>query len=165
MVPPGGPTGEPVGDGHQGDGQYSFCVSARSGAPPGTVFDLLADAPGWRRWAGPMIRRSSWERGTGAEGSIRRLGRPPVVAREQIVVSEAPSHHAYVQLSGIPMHRYRADVHLSERDGGTIIEWCGSFDAAIPGSGPLLRLALRRTVAGFARHLAAAAEARTAGDA
>ena len=61
-----------------------------------------------------MIGHSSFERHgapePGGVGAIRKLGRWPVYGREEVVASEAPSHHAYVLLSGQPVRNYRADV-------------------------------------------------------
>src|SRR2546421_8356635 len=59
----------------------SYEVTARSSAPPERLFELISDAPGWPRWAGPLIGHGSWEReGTpppGGVGAIRKIGRWP----------------------------------------------------------------------------------------
>ena len=148
-----------------GDGHYRFCVHAASTADPTTVFAVLADAEHWSEWAGPFVARSSWEgTGRGEVGSVRQLGRFPVIAREQVVVNEPPERYAYVQLSGVPARTYRADVSLEPRlHGGTWVEWCGDLEPSIRGTGPMLRLFLSRTVSAFARRLAVAAEHRTVG--
>jgi hypothetical protein len=62
----------------------------------------------------------------------------------------------YVMLSGLPVREYRAEVVLSDADGGgTDITWRSSFLPRIPGSGPLFRALMRGIVGGFARRLAA----------
>jgi uncharacterized protein YndB with AHSA1/START domain len=142
----------------------SYSVTARSAAPPESVFDLLADAPSWPRWAGPVIASSSWERegdpAPGGVGAIRKLGRWPKFGREQIVASEPPSHHAYTMLSGNPVRNYRADVSLTPDGNGTLITWSATFEPSIPGTGRLLEGFYRRLIGSFARRLAAYAEQR-----
>jgi hypothetical protein len=146
--------------------QRHFEVQATSAAPPGTVYRLLADAPSWTGWAGPLITRARWEvmpRPDGA-GGVRRLGRPPFMVREEIVVAEPPFHHGYRMVSGQPVRSYRADVRLVELEGpagrapGTRIEWTGVVVALVPGTGWLVQRLLRRMLHRFARGLATAAE-------
>lgn len=136
----------------------SYEVTARSAAPPERVFALLADATSWPCWAGPLIAHGSWERqgdpAPGGVGAIRKLGRRPMFGREQIVVSEPPSHHAYVLLTGNPVRNYRADVVLTPDGDGTLIRWSATFEPRIPGTGRLLEGTYRRLIGSFARRLA-----------
>lgn len=146
----------------------SFEVVARSAAPPDRVFALLADGAGWARWAGPLVRRSSWERegdpAPGGVGSVRRLGSARVFSREEVVAYDPPRHLGYTILSGQPVRSYRADVRLQATDGGgTEIRWAATFVPRLPGTGRLLRGWLRTVVASFARRLAAAAAHGAAG--
>ena len=141
---------------------YSYEVTARSAAPPARVFALLADATSWPRWAGPVIGHGSWEReGTpapGGVGAIRKLGRAPVYAREEILTYEPPSHHAYTIVSGNPVRNYRADVHLVPDGDGTRITWRGTFDPLVPGTGRMLNAFYRKLIGNTAKRLAAYAE-------
>ena len=77
---------------------------------------MLADATRWREWAGSMITVSEWERegdpAPGGVGAIRRLGRPPAYAREQILEYDPPRHLAYTIVSGLPVNGYHADIDL-----------------------------------------------------
>ena len=95
-------------------GEYSFSAEATSAASPDAVFAILADATGWKDWAGWFIRESSWEReGTpapGGVGAIKRLGAKPVYSREETVEYDPPQRYAYRILSGQPVKAYRADV-------------------------------------------------------
>ena len=140
----------------------SYEVTARSAAPPERVFELLADATSWPRWAGPVIAHGSWERvgdpAPGGVGAIRKLGRWPMFGREQIVAAEPPSHQAYTMLSGNPVHNYRADIALAPAGDGTLITWTATFEPSIPGTGLLLEAVYRRLIGSFARRLAAHAE-------
>ena len=141
---------------------YEFSAEATSSASPAKVFDLLADAPGWTTWAGPLIRDASWAReGTpppGGVGAVRRLGARPFYASEEIVEYERPRRLSYTILSGQPARNYRADVDLTPVDRGTHIRWAGSFEPKIPGTGPAMRWYLRLIIAGFTRRLARHAE-------
>jgi hypothetical protein len=140
----------------------SYQVTAASSTPPERVFDLLADAAGWSRWAGPMVVRSWWELegepAPGGVGAIRRLGLGALSSREQIVEYDAPHRLAYTWLTSFPVRDYRAEVRLSPADGGTGISWRGKFRPAFPGGGPVMRRFFLATVGGFARRLAAESE-------
>ena len=141
---------------------YSYEVRARSSAPPERVFELLADATSWPRWAGPLVAHGSWERegspAPGGVGAVRKVGRWPAFGREQVVVSEPPLHHAYTTLSGNPVRNYRADVSLAPYRDGTSITWAATFEPRIPGTGRLLERTYERLVGSFARRLATYAE-------
>jgi hypothetical protein len=143
-----------------------FAVQVTSTASPEQLYLLLADAPTWCSWAGPLIKRSEWEvePGPSGIGGIRSLGRPPFMVREQIVEADPAHHHGYRMISGQPLRSYVANVHLVEVEGAagqvahTSIEWAGTMVALIPGTGWVMERLLRRMIAGFARRLAAAAE-------
>jgi uncharacterized protein YndB with AHSA1/START domain len=141
---------------------FSYEVTARSAAPPERVFALIADAPGWKRWAGPMIGHASWERegdpAPGGIGAIRKVGRWPAFGHEQIVAYEPPTHHAYTMARGNPVRNYRADVHLVSDGTGTRITWGATFDPLIPGTGAAVNAFYRRFIAGLVKRLAAYAE-------
>ena len=133
----------------------SYEVTASSSAPPERVFDLLADATSWHRWAGFFIGHSSW-----ARDGVRKAGRWPVYAYEEVIVNDRPTHHAYT-LTGNPVKNFRADVYLTPNGSGTTITWGASFDPLIPGTGGLLTAFYRRLIGSFARRLARYAEAST----
>ncbi|HEV2368697.1 MAG TPA: SRPBCC family protein [Acidimicrobiales bacterium] len=140
-----------------------YDVTARSSAPPDAVFRLLEDGAGWSRWAGPMVRWSSWETPTpapgpaGTVGWVRLLGTKLVHSREEIVAHDPPRLLAYEVRSGWPVRRYRAEVRLTPDAAGTRIDWSGRFEPVVPGTGAVLLSLTRRMVAGFARRLAATA--------
>jgi Polyketide cyclase / dehydrase and lipid transport len=143
---------------------YEFTVS--STASPEAVFAVLADATRWREWAGFMITVSEWERegdpAPGGVGAIRRLGRPPAYASEQILEYDPPRHLAYTIVRGLPVRGYHADIDfLGSPDGGTTIRWSGAFEPKIPGTGALFAAVLGRIVHGYATSAAAEAERRT----
>lgn len=138
----------------------SFVVRARSAAPPAAVFALLADAPAWQVWAGPLAPRARWEAGTrGGRGAVRRLGLGPLTVREQVVEHAPPTAFSYVLLTAFRWHGYRADVRLDDDgQGGTTIVWAGRLSSPVPGLAALLEPPFRLMVQDFARRLAAAAD-------
>jgi len=144
---------------------YEFTVVSR--AVPADVFAVLADATRWREWAGRMITVSEWARegdpAPGGVGAVRRLGRPPAFALEQILEYDPPHHLAYTIVRGLPVRGYHADVDLlPTATGGTSIRWAGAFEPKIPGTGALFAAALHRIVHGYAAGAAAEAERRAA---
>jgi uncharacterized protein YndB with AHSA1/START domain len=136
----------------------SYDVRTRTSAPPQVVFDLVADATCWSRWAGPAIRYSGWLRegdpAPGGVGAIRRLGTRFVGTREEITEYDAPHYLAYTILGRQPLRGYRAIVSLDPDADGTRITWAGAFEPAIPGTGRLFAWLLKRMVGGMAVRLA-----------
>ena len=139
----------------------SYEIIERSSASPQAIFDLIADAPGWPRWAGPLAANASWERegdpAPGGVGAIRKVGRWPQYGREQIVEYDPPHHVAYTVLSGVPVRDYRADIDIVPEGAGTMIRWRATFTPKVPGPGRLVAVVLRKIVGGFARRAAKAA--------
>ena len=147
---------------------YEFTVESR--AAPEQVFEVLADATRWREWAGKMITVSEWDRegdpAPGGVGAVRKLGRPPAYALEQIVEYEPPRHLAYTILRGLPVRGYHADIDLAPTPtGGTTIRWAGAFEPKVPGTGALLAATLHRIVHGYAAAAATEAEHRASASA
>jgi uncharacterized protein YndB with AHSA1/START domain len=142
---------------------YELTVASRAG--PAEVFEVLADATRWREWAGKMITVSEWERegdpAPGGVGAVRKLGRPPAYALEQIVEYDPPRHLSYTILRGLPVRGYHADIDLLPTPtGGTTIRWSGAFEPKVPGTGALFAATLHRIVHGYAAAASAEAERR-----
>jgi hypothetical protein len=138
-------------------GKHSYDVEATSTAPIELVFEVIADAPGWSRW-NKSISRASWEvEGEPAPwgiGAVRALGaKSGPLSKERIVEFNAPTHQAYVIVSGpMPVKGYRADVRLtSTTDGGTHISWKGSWTTRVPGVSGFLTKMVRGFAIGAAR--------------
>jgi hypothetical protein len=143
----------------------TYELAASSSAPPAAVFEVLADATRWREWAGRMVTVSDWARegdpAPGGVGAIRRLGRPPVIALEEILEYDPPRHLAYTIVRGLPVRGYHADIDLvATADGGTAIRWSGAFEPKVPGTGAVLATVLERIVRGYATAAASEAERR-----
>lgn len=136
---------------------HSYDIEATSTAPIELVFQVIADAPGWSRW-NTSIGRASWEtEGDPAPwgvGAVRALGaKSGPLSKERIVEFEAPTHQAYVIVSGpMPVKGYRADVRLtSTPEGGTHISWKGSWKTRVPGVSGFLTKMVRGFAVGAAR--------------
>ena len=142
----------------------TYELTVASSAPPVAVFEVLADATRWREWAGRTVTVSDWERAgdpaPGGVGAIRRLGRPPAFALEEILEYDPPHHLAYTIVRGLPVRGYHADIDLLAADGGTAIRWAGAFEPKLPGTGALFAAILERIVHGYATSAAAEAERR-----
>jgi Polyketide cyclase / dehydrase and lipid transport len=141
-----------------------FTSEVSSPASAASLYRLLADAPSWSQWAGPLITYAEWEIPPGQHGvtPVRRLGRRPFLVREEIVVAEEPFRHAYRLLSGQPVRSYEAEVRLTEdaaADGHTRIVWTARVIPLVSGVGPVTEQLFARMVAGFARRLASFAAA------
>jgi hypothetical protein len=146
--------------------RVTFSVSAWSAAPPGPVYDPLRVGATWPQWSPIGSFRLEREGRDGGEslGAIRVFTTCTLRSREELVGLEPGRSLSYTSLSGLPIRDHRADVELSERDGGTVITWREDFRVRRPGAGWLLerflRAFVRRCADGLARHaesLAAAA--------
>lgn len=145
-------------------------ATATTTASPEDLFRHLAVPEAWGAWGRFPTRAKQTRKGdtsTYGVGTVKKIW----PASEQTVVYEPYTHFAYIALSGLPVRRYRADVHLEARDSGTLIRWEAVAEPLIPGTGPLMRLVFRVLLAAFVRWLPAHAEncppdcpARQAGD-
>jgi len=134
-------------------------------APPEVVFDLLHDAaswPSWTRFDAYVCERPGSPDPDGV-GTIRNFHRGKAVTREEVVVSDAPTHFAYELLSGLPIEGYHADVRLQPERGGTTLRWESSFRPTRRGTGWIYRFALHRFITQVAGDLARHAAGVSAG--
>lgn len=139
-----------------GAGDRSYRLEGHAPGAPEVIWPLLADAEQWKKWS--FLTRSHLVRpgrpdpdGVGAQ---RRLAVGPFGSVEEVVVFEPPRHFAYESRRGIPVRSYRADVLLEpDPAGGTHIVWSGALRPLVPGTGGLVLVWLRSTVARFLRQL------------
>jgi hypothetical protein len=137
-------------------------VETTSTAPPGAVFDLLADHAGWASWssfAESEVEAPAPGGEPGGVGAVRRLRAPGrrTWTRERVVGFERPHRFAYSLLAGLPLDDYVAEVTLEPRGEGTAITWRSTFRARRRGTGWFYRSFLRRFIARTADKLAEAA--------
>ena len=139
-----------------GPGAYVYRVEARTTAPTEVVWPLLGEARRWREWS--FLTASGLEREGAPDpdgvGAVRRFTSYGVGSREEVVAWDPPHHLGYAVLSGFPVRGYRADVTLERVDDGTRIEWAGSFDPKVPGTGRVLQMVLVRMMQRFADDVA-----------
>lgn len=130
--------------------------TGHTGAPPETVWELLADHVGMSRW-GP-VRSVTLEREgeppPNGLGAIRVIKSPNGELREEITAFEPPRRLAYQLLSGAPVRYYHAQVELRSSGTGTEIVWAATFKPWLPG----VRFVVARTIAALVKGLVAESE-------
>jgi hypothetical protein len=143
---------------------FSFEINRSSSAPAATLFRLATDGARWAEWAKPLIVHSSWERqgdpAPGGIGAVRRVGMWPLLMREETVEYVQDRKHAY-RLIGppTPAKGYRGEaVFTPNATGGTDLLWRGSFTEGLPGTGPVMLVAMRSAVRLIPKLLVKAAE-------
>lgn len=142
-------------------GKYAVEARAGSEAPREKVWEVLADVPRWADW-GPWNSSELEREGTpppGGVGAVRLLKRFAMTLREELTEYEPPGRMTYKLLSGLPLRDYRAEVTVSEADGGSELRWRSEFDAR-PGVGGLYRWQLQRAFEDITERVARAAERR-----
>jgi hypothetical protein len=116
------------------------------------VWPLLGQARRWSDWS--FLTRSVLERDGSPDsdgvGAVRHFTRYGIGSREEVVAWDPPHHLGYRILSGFPVRNYRADVTLTSEGSGTRIDWAGTFDPKIPGSGRVLDVVLPAIMQRFA---------------
>ncbi|WP_197502030.1 SRPBCC family protein [Mycobacterium sp. E2733] len=141
---------------------YSIWLEQACTAPPDVVYDLLIDVERWPEWLSGT-RSAGWEDPETPgkrEGAIRGVAVSGLTMREEILIDDGPRHHAYRIVSGIPVTDHRADVHIHEQAGGSLIVWRATFRSRIPLAGPLMWLMMRASMPRMAADLARGAEHR-----
>ena len=138
------------------------------GAPPASVFALLADYAGYAqlphvKWARVDERGKEHAAGVGA---LRVLNVDGITFHERIVEFEEGRVIAYKIEKSTPL-RVRHEIGrmvLSERSGGTDLEWVTTYEAAVPLVSrlltPVVKWKLERTFRDILDHAKAQLEAR-----
>jgi uncharacterized protein YndB with AHSA1/START domain len=111
------------------------------GAPPETVWALVADArryPEWGPWREGRYQRAGDESETGPGAvqvliSARRVYGRRGVSVERIVTAEPARRLVYEVIGGLPVRDYRGEVTLTPVDGGTRVRWLADWDRTLAG--------------------------------
>jgi uncharacterized protein YndB with AHSA1/START domain len=126
-------------------------IRGQATAPLQTVWSVLADQTGMRRWA--PTRKVALEREgdppPDGVGAVRVLSRSPLKIREQITDVDEPVRRAYRLLSGLPVRDYTGETILSERDGATDITWKITMTPRFPGVTFVVRRVIGALVSGL----------------
>ena len=144
--------------------RFEIDERAWSQASPAAVYALLADGATWPSWSKISSFELQQPAPDGGErvGAIRRFRTGRSVSVEEIVETVPGRRFSYTLLEGLPLTNYRADVDLTESNGGTAIRWHSTFGAKRPGTGRFYRIVLGRFIRSCVRGLArAAAESNT----
>ena len=134
---------------------------AHSSADPAAVYALLAEGATWPTWIFVDSAELVAEGETGGEsvGAVRiyrfRKFGYSGASKEQVRELIPNQKFAYSVLEGMPIRNHRADVDLTPTpDGGTDIKWAATWEPTIPGTGLLLRLAIKQVYRMFTAGLA-----------
>ncbi len=145
---------------------YEVLVTRHAQATPGTLFDVVADGSRWSEWARPLITYSAWEtRGPAADGgvgAIRAVGTPRFPTREQTTTHEPGRRHGYAIISKTPVRNYQALVTFTPEQGGTRIDWRGTFESRWRVVGLGYRAVVKYVLTTLSAKLAIEAERRDA---
>ena len=138
------------------DGRVRVSASARSRSAPAELYAVLLDTERWPEWS--TVTGAAVERPGGPDGLglIRRLRTGPILVREEVVEAEADRRQVYVQLSGLPIDDYRAEVRLDPAGDGAVVTWSASFRPRRRRTAWFWRAFMQLAMSGFAKRLARA---------
>lgn len=140
-----------------------FSVTRSCNAPAEVVYAVLDDVTNWPRWM-PGVTSARWEQNGGptttGPGAIRAMKAAGFTTREQITATDVPHIQTYTMLSGLPVRDYVGDVRIEPCNGGSSITWGAIFTPRIPGTGNLIRLAMRMAIGHTASALTREADRR-----
>ena len=116
-------------------------VSRRTSVPLERIWEVLQDHEGMSTWS-PAVSVSV-ERpgllGLNGVGTVRRVGGPGVVIREEITEYDPLRRLSYRAVSGIPFRNYTGEVLLGATGSTTGVTWILACDNTFPP----IRFALR----------------------
>ena len=135
-------------------------ATARSGAPPQTVWALLADVETWPQCVAFDAAELEQPGSPDPHGldAIRRFRRGRHTTRERVTAFEPARRSAMCSSRASRSANTAPTSHSSRRTGGTLITWRSSFRGKFPIPAGLVQRRLRAFVADTAERLARAAE-------
>jgi hypothetical protein len=140
---------------------YRFCNSVDLGVTPEQLFEVLADAESWPRWAN-VITKVIWTspepRGVGTTRTVDMRG--GIVADEEFLVWEPFTRMAFRfnECSTRAVAAFAEDYRVEVIPGGCRMTWtlaqkpAGPARIAMFAARPLLNLAFRRFLTNLRRH-------------
>jgi uncharacterized protein YndB with AHSA1/START domain len=136
---------------------YTTTVERTIPAPIDRVFDVISDHAGYSRFPGiqysELVREGDSERN--GVGAVRRIRSRPLRFEEKITLFERPTRMDYlITTVNAPMRHLGGSMKLTERDGGTHIEWSTTLEPTLPLVGAAFGAFTRRLILrGFGRVL------------
>lgn len=121
--------------------------SLHTTATPERMWDVLTTHEQMPAWFRPVRKvvldppGTDDRNGLGAVRHIHALG--PVVV-EEVIEWEPPHRYVYTLLRGAPIRNHRGEVTVDATPKGAIATWTIQCEPVIPGSGIVLRPALRQ---------------------
>jgi uncharacterized protein YndB with AHSA1/START domain len=141
----------------------SIRVERRLDAPPGAVFEMIADHARYDRFDG--VRRSelaeTGEAAPNGVGAVRRIWFGPLRFDEEITAFEPPRRLDYVirHVRGLPFRHAGGSIRLTPDGAGTHAVWTSSFEVPVPLVGSTIdRIFALRLERGFGDVLERSAE-------
>jgi uncharacterized protein YndB with AHSA1/START domain len=142
-----------------------FLIAKQINAPIQTVFEVLTDHEGATAFLPGPARFTLEKEGTtdrNGVGAVRRISGAGPAIREEIYRYDPNTHFSYGIISGPPVKDHRGDVVLEEKNGGTLMTYRVTFDAALPLRYPLLGV-MRGVVGTLVKGIVKTSEAKAAG--
>jgi hypothetical protein len=115
------------------------------------------------------VFQSSWETqgepAPGGIGAVRKVGLWPMLMREKTVEYEQDHRHVYTLIGpSTPARDYHGEaIFTANAAGGTDLCWRGWFTEGVPGTGPIMRAALKGAIQLISLRLIKAAEREASG--
>ncbi|MBN1529407.1 MAG: SRPBCC family protein [Thermoleophilaceae bacterium] len=148
----------------------SIRVERRLAAPPGAVFEIVADHGRYDRFDG--IRRSELAREGDADrnglGAVRWVWLGPLRFEEEVTAFEPPRRLDYLirSVRTLPFRHEGGSILLEPEGGGTRAVWTSSFEIPVPLLGRAMdAIFARQLERGFGRVLERSAELAAQGSA
>jgi uncharacterized protein YndB with AHSA1/START domain len=144
----------------------SIRVERRLDAPPGALFEIVADHARYDRFDG--IRRSELvepgDRDPNGLGAVRWIWLGPLRFEEEVTAFEPPHRLDYLirDVRALPFRHEGGSIRLAPDGAGTHAVWTSSFEIPVPVVGSAIdRLFSRSLERGFGRVLERSAELAT----
>ncbi len=142
-------------------GVHKIRVERELQVAPGVAWERFTDHRGWVDWAGAkeVVLRQEGDPAPNGLGAIRVLRARGLAVEEEVTAFEPPRRMGYRVVAGLPIRDHSGEVQFEPTDTGTRVVWCIRFRPLLPGTGPLARWALRRSLQDILRRLSKELEA------
>jgi len=133
----------------------AIVARTRIAAPRERVWQHLTDHEGMAAWSPfrkvTLARSGSPERN--GFGAVRRMQGPGLDLEEEVVGWQPPARYDYRLRRGAPIRHHAGCVLLREDGAVTEVEWIIRFRPLVPGTGAIVRAALKRGISDMLERL------------